>query len=154
MKDFSEQAALYVSSLMEKVSPKDRGSLERIVAAGEKVMFSKDTHQYMVDMLDQEGDLADKLGHGAVQLIKLLMQQSNGTMPPVLVIPAASLLLLKACEFVEKTDGGMTMEIFSAALKLMIAGIREEVSKVQSQPQEPQQSPQSQAQPQGLIQGV
>lgn len=154
MEDFAKQSAEYAKHLNEKVAPQDRGSLERIVLAGQKVMFSEKTHKYMLEMLDKPGDTAGKLAYGIVELMGLLLQQSKGNMPPQLIIPAGSLLLLKACEFVARTGGEMDMDIYTEGLKLMIAGLRKQIENpeknVQSEPGAMPQPPQQTA-PQGLI---
>lgn len=156
VKDFQGQISIFEKNVYDKIDPKDKGALQRVVVAGQKVMFSKETHQYMLEALDKEGQVADKLAIGIVQLMKMLFAQSKGTMPPQIIIPAASILLVKAAEFVDKTEGGMTIEVFGDALKLAVVGIREEFSKAGKQGQ-PSQSPEaSQPAPQGLInqQGV
>src|SRR5512139_436096 len=103
MEDFTKQSAEYEKHLNDKVAPEDRESLARIVLAGQKVMFSEQTHKYMVEMLDKPGDMSGKLAYGIVELMGLLVEQSKGKIPPQLIIPAGSLLLLKACEFIART---------------------------------------------------
>ena len=138
MEDFAAQAAEYEKHLNEKIDPKDRESLGRIVLAGQKVMFSEKTHKYMLEMLDKPGDTSGKLAYGIVELMGLMLQQSKGNMPPQLIIPGASMLLLKACEFVARTGGEMNMDIYAEAVKLMIAGLRKQIEGA-GQQQQPQQ---------------
>lgn len=161
--NFAKQGADQVSKLLAAIPPADKGEVERVVKAGGKVMFSKETHKYMQTILADEGDMADNLGIGIVQLMMLLHGQSKGNIPLKAWAPAASILLVHAMEFVDKTEGGMTMEIYGEALKVMIFGLKKKVeeimqkSKQQGRPEQAGAQPPAQqsgglmsAQPQGV----
>lgn len=151
---FAANADQFIQNIYEKVDPNDKGSLERIVVAGQKMMFSKETHQYMTELLDGEGEMEDKIGMGIVQLMMVLYQQSKGSMPPQLIMPAASILLAKACVYVEKTGGEMNTQIFGEALKLMAVGLHRQLSKTggdQQEQEQPGAMPGEQQQPGGLV---
>ena len=137
-KGFSAQGEKFIQTITEKVEPKDRESLDRVVLAGQKFMFSKETHGYMQQILDAEGDMSEKLGMGIVQLMAVLMQQSKGNMPPQIIMPAAAILLAKACEYIERTGGEMNTEIFGNAMKIMAVGLHKMMSKSMGQVQEGQ----------------
>lgn len=145
---FATQGEEYIKHLLEKIDPKDRESLDRIVIAGQKVMFSKETHKYMLDMLNAQGDMADKLGIGIVELLGLLFQQSKGGIPPHLAIPAGSILLVKACEYVEKTGGEINSDIFADANQMMVTGIKKYAQEMEAEQGQQPQSPQNAAQEQ------
>lgn len=151
---FAAQGEEYIKHLLEKIDPKDRDSLDRIVIAGQKVMFSKETHKYMLSMLDSQGEMSDKLGIGIVELLGLLFQQSKGNLPPHLAIPAGSILLVKACEYVEKTGGEMNIDIFSDAMTMMVTGIKKYAQEMESQGQQPQGAPPAQGAQQPPAQGA
>lgn len=156
--DFVAQGEEYIKSVYAAAPPQDRGTIERAVQAGGKVMFSAQTHKYFLEIMDSEGDMAAKLGVGIVQLMMLMHQQTKGKIPLNVWTPAASILLVTAMEFVEKTEGGMDMELFGKALKIMIAGLVKKVKEItgqsdQQQPQQPAQPPTGGlmgAQPQGV----
>lgn len=154
---FAEQGESYIQALNAKIPPQDKESVDRVVVAGQKLMFSEQTHKYMLSSLLAEGDVADKLSVGMIRLVIVLLQQAKGNIPPNIMLPAASILLVKACQYVDKTQGGMDMEILSDANTMMITGIHQKVKESdQSKPQEaaPQQAPQptpQQPKPQGLL---
>lgn len=154
-KNFTAQSEKYIQAIYEKISPQDKESVERVVIAGQKLMFSEQTHKYMLEALQKEGDLADKLSVGMIQLVILLLQQAKGNIPPNVMLPAASILLVKACQYVEQTQGGMDMGILSDANTMMIAGIHQKVKELADSkgqaPEAPQETPQEPAQPQGLL---
>ena len=81
------------------------GQLDKIVLAGKKVMFSKESHHLFMDQLDAPGTMAQKLGQGVAGLMGLLWQESRQSLPPQLLIPAGMVLVAVAAEFLRK--GGM-----------------------------------------------
>lgn len=132
---FMAEGEKYIETVYQKITPADKGAVERAVAAGGKVMFSAETHKYMTQILDGEGDIPTKLGYGITQLMVILFKQSGGNLPMNVWAPAGSILLVRAMEFVDKTDGGMSMEIFSEALKTMLAGMKIKVNEIISKNQ-------------------
>ena len=156
-KNFLAEGEQIIQDIYSKVPPQDKATVERVVKAGGTIMFSQQTHKYMQEILNTEGDIAPKLGIGIVQLMLLLNQQTKGKIPLNAWTPAASILLVNAMEFVDKTEGGMTFEIYDQALKIMIAGLSKKVKELTgqgegTQPGPPTGQPASPAlQPTGLI---
>ena len=105
------------SEMRENVPEDLRDAYDRIIGAGMKFMFSDQTHGEMVKMLKGQGTLDDKLSAGVAYLMMNMVQQSNGTMPPELIIPAGIDLILQAAEFAEKTGmDQVTTEIIANAM--------------------------------------
>lgn len=86
-----------------KMPPELQEAYERVVIAGMKVMFSKDTHRIMLKEMQKEGPMADRLGKGVAGLMLLLFKESNQTMPPQVIIPAGIELMMQAVDFMRKT---------------------------------------------------
>jgi hypothetical protein len=103
-----------------KMPPELQEAYERVVIAGMKVMFSKESHKLMLDELQKEGPMGQKLGTGIAGLMLLLVKESNGTLPPEVIIPAGINLLTRAADFIRKSkiekitngDIGEAMEVF------------------------------------------
>lgn len=112
-------ANLWQQHLNAKLPPAKQQALERIVVAGMKVMFDKQTHQMMLTELDAPGDMVTKLAEAATRLMILLYKHSNGTMPGDLIIPAGGVLMAKACEFLNHTGDTVTEDQFRQALTAM-----------------------------------
>lgn len=131
---------------------------QRIVLAGMKVMFDKSTHKLMLEELDGPGTMGEKLGKGIAGLMILLVQQSNGTLPPQLIIPAALELLAHAADFLKKSGQQVSNEDFGEASQVAISEIMRQFNLdpdkvaaigsrgVESQGQQAPQTPQA---PQG-----
>lgn len=151
---FSSIGEQYIEAIYQKAPPQDKESIQRAVVAGLKLMFSPQTHKYMLESLNKEGDMVDKLNNGMMQLITLLLQKTKGNIPPNVMIPAASILLVNACQYVEKTGGEMNTGIFSEALKMLSASISLKVKEANGQAktgQKPQPTQPPAPQPSGLM---
>jgi hypothetical protein len=103
-----------------KMPPELQEAYERVVVAGMKVMFSKESHQMMLKEIQAKGKVSEKLGKGIAGLMLLLFKESNETMPPQVIIPAGVELLAQAADFLRKsnvqevtnTDIGDAIEVF------------------------------------------
>jgi hypothetical protein len=106
-----------------------------------KVMFSPQTHQMMLTELDAKGDIVDNLAKGAAKLMAVLFQQSKGTMPQDLLIPAGGVLLAKACEFLNKSGQAVSETQFQQAMVKMAQMITLMAHPAQGQPGTPAAQP-------------
>jgi hypothetical protein len=86
-----------------KMPPELQKAYDKVVIAGMKVMFSKETHRIMLKELQRGGPLADRLGKGIAGLMLLLFNESNKTMPPAVIIPAGMELMMQAVDFLRKS---------------------------------------------------
>ena len=93
---------------------------QRVVLAGMKVMFSKETHSTMIEELNKPGAMGKKLGEGIAGLMLLLFQQSRKTMPPQLLIPAGTYLLAQAADFAKKSGQPVTNADVAQGTTIMI----------------------------------
>lgn len=85
------------------IKPTDKQSYLKIILAGRKIMFDKQTHSIMMSQLNQPGDLMDNVVKGAVLLMMILYKNSKDSMPIPLIIPAAIILMCDALDFLEQT---------------------------------------------------
>lgn len=107
-----------------KMPPELQQAYERVVIAGMKVMFSKETHQLMLKEFERGGPLSERLGNGIAGLMLLLFTKSNQTIPPQVMIPAGVNLLMQAVDFIraaqlepiKNADVGAAMQIMIATL--------------------------------------
>jgi hypothetical protein len=119
-------AKLAVSAVREKIQvpPELKEAYQKIIAAGLKVMYSEETHQDVMNMLPKDGTPGENLGRGIANLMSLLFQQSNQTMPPQLLIPCGLYLLVDAAEFMQQSgDSDLTDEDVGDAVLAMITEI-------------------------------
>lgn len=97
-----------------------KNAYDRIILAGMKVMFDPKTHDLMLKSLNGPGPIDQKLGKGVADLMGILFEQSNKTMPPQLIIPAGIELLAHAVDFLRKSGQDVTDEQFGSAVQLMM----------------------------------
>lgn len=109
-----------------EIPPELQEAYERVVVAGMKVMFSKESHKFMLKEMQGQGPVAQRLGQGIAGLMLLLFKESNETMPPEVIIPAGIELLMQAVDFVRKTDmGEVSNKDIGDATEIMIQMILE-----------------------------
>lgn len=85
--------------------PELREPYERVVLAGYKVLFSDETHDAIVDQLAGDGPIAQRVGEGITRILGMLFTESNGTIPPEVIVPAGIELTVAASDFLIK--GGL-----------------------------------------------
>lgn len=109
-----------------KMPPELQEAYERVVIAGMKVMFSKESHKVMLEELQREGLMDQRLGKGIAGLMLLLFKESNETMPPAVIIPAGMKLMMEAVDFMRETDLGQpTNAEIGGGMQIMISTILE-----------------------------
>ena len=145
-------SALNLSAIRSgiKLPPELEEMYQRVVIAGMKVMFDKQTHQMMLKELDAPGDIVQKLAEAATRLMIMLFHNSNGSMPQDLIIPAGGILIAKACEFLNQTGETVTEQQFGQAMTAMTKLIM----KVAGAPDKGATPAQPTAQPNPLNQGA
>jgi hypothetical protein len=109
-----------------QLPPEMQEAYMRVVAAGMKVLFSKETHPMILEQLDAPGDNATKLGQGIARVVVFLFNQSNGTMPQDVIVPAAMILLIKVADFVNQSGkGDISDEEIGKAMEVLIDSLFE-----------------------------
>lgn len=109
------------SATADNIPKQFQEAFSRVVKAGMKVMFSDETHELMLDQLEGEGDLAEKVGSAVAGMMIMLYEKSNGTMPGEVIIPAATYLLAQGADFLEQVTGEeLTPDIIADASEVMI----------------------------------
>lgn len=99
--------------------------LERIVMAGKKVMFSEETADMVQEALGGDAPIEQKLSEAIAGLMGLLWQQSNQTMPPQLIVPAAMILLAEAVSFLQEAGEDITPQQYGEAIELTVSRVLE-----------------------------
>ena len=125
---------LWQKNIDAKLPPAKSHALDRIIIAGMRIMFSAQTHQMMLQELQAPGAISDKLAQGITKLILLMLKESNGTMPPDLFIPAGTILLAKAAEFLNQSGTPVSEDDFRQAIVKLTALIKKVATPAPGQP--------------------
>lgn len=105
------------------LTPQQKVQFKRIVIAGMKVMFSKQSHQMMVEQLDGPGTISEKLGKGIAGLVAILMQESKNSLPPDLLIPAGMVLLAEAAQWLNKAGTQVSDQDIANGIDVMMSAL-------------------------------
>jgi hypothetical protein len=109
-----------------EVPPELREAYERIILAGMKVMYSEETNQMAMEALQGDGPVEQRLAQGIRDLMVILWQESNQSLPPQLILPAAVELLSDAADFLNQSGADrVDMAQLGEAMRLMIGMILE-----------------------------
>lgn len=150
------------SAIKEKLDNKQVSALNRILDAGNKLIFGKDTHYQILEDLTDEDDtkLSQELGEGAANLAVVMFQKSGGTMPQELIVPAGVILLARVCEFLSRTGHPVTDDMFDESTHVFNTKLSQladpdyqgKVQQAMGQDEQEQQMPQDQEMQQGMMQ--
>ena len=87
-----------------KVPAQFQQALDRTILAGRKVLYSAQMAPQIQQLMQSPGSMGEKLGKGVVALIGILIDKSNRTIPPQVLIPAATVLVAEAGELVQASE--------------------------------------------------
>lgn len=128
-----------VDSIIAKIEmpPNLKGIYDKAILSGLRIMFDKGSHQMLLDQLDKEGPLAQKLSEGIITLCYMLWDQSNKTLPPQIMVPITTVLTLKAFDFLQKSgEPEATKEMLGEAMHLAVTGVMERFGVSEAQLEE------------------
>lgn len=110
-----------------KIPPELQNGYDRVVLAGMKMMFSKQSRSFITKQLtDGDGPIGEKLGKSIAGLMLMLFMESNKTLPPQLMIPAGLELLAQGADFLRKSGlAKVSNKDFGDAAEVMITTIME-----------------------------
>jgi hypothetical protein len=113
-----------IAAAGQKMPPQLKPMFDKVVLSGMRIMFDKSSHQMMLDTLDQPGPMAKRISDGIIQLMYLMWKQSNHTIPPQVIVPSATVLTLRAFQFLQESkDPEATPQVLGDALHAVVQGI-------------------------------
>jgi len=89
------------ASILERVDPRLKQVVTKVVEAGKKVMYSQQTRDMAIQQMKQGSD-PETVGAAVTKLAAILFNQSKQTIPMNVLLPATMLLLFEALEFLEE----------------------------------------------------
>jgi hypothetical protein len=107
-----------------KVPPELQDAYQRIILAGDKVLYSEKTRELVISELHGQGDPATVVGQAVAKLYGILSTQAHGTMPVKAAIPAITSLLCEALDLAEKAKFlTVSPEILADAMHALSSGL-------------------------------
>ena len=99
-------------------------ALQQVVNAGLTVMYSPQTAQARKQAIMNTKDPITESGEGAARLISNLFQQSNKTMPPGVIVPAATVFAFEYLDLMAKAGKvTITPDIIANSTQAVIAAV-------------------------------
>lgn len=87
----------------QKVPADQQAALQRIILAGQKILYDKTTNSVVEKRLQSSDNPAEAAGAGAAELLSVLMRESRGTLPKALIGPATGVLLTEILDYMKQT---------------------------------------------------
>jgi hypothetical protein len=91
------------AAVLSNAKPQLAKPIEKTVEAGKKVMYDEKTRDMAVQQLSAGSD-PESIGSAVAKLAAILFNQTKGTMPMQVLIPAATILLCEALQFLEDAE--------------------------------------------------
>jgi hypothetical protein len=107
------------AAVLQKVDQRLQPAIQKSVQAGEQVMYAPQTRQELIKTLGDGSD-PEAIGSGIAKVLAVLFHKSGNTLPMQVGVPAATILLIEALQFIE--DAGkakVTPDMLAACTKAM-----------------------------------
>lgn len=97
---------------------------DRVVTAGMKMLYSPENAKMMQEIITNEDvPIANKLGEGIANLLVMMDNTGNGTIPKEVLVPAGVALMFEAADYLFEIGVEFTENDLGAALELLIKGV-------------------------------
>lgn len=97
---------------------------DRVLTAGMKMLYAAENAEVMQKLImDDSIPLPNKLGEGVANLIVMMDNQGNGTIPKEILAPVGIALLFEATDYLFELGIEATEDDLGTAIELMITGI-------------------------------
>ena len=113
-----------LTKMRELMDDKMGNAYDRVLTAGMKMLYSKDSAQVISDLIEsEEVPMANKLGEGIANLLVMMDNQGNGTIPKEVLIPVGVALMFEAADYLYEVGVEVTEGDLGKALELLINGV-------------------------------
>jgi len=97
---------------------------DRVLTAAMKMMYSADNSQMMQQIImDEQIPVANKLGEGIANLLVMMDNQGNGTIPKEIIVPVGVALMFEAADYLFEVGIEFTENDLGDALELLIRSV-------------------------------
>lgn len=119
------QAHMDELQAMEAAMPPElKDAYDRVLLAGKKMMYSPNTQEAIVNIITDENiPVPNKIGEGVANLVVMMDNQGNGTIPKEVIVPVAVSLMMEAADYLYEVGIDVTEQDLAEGLKILIYGI-------------------------------
>jgi len=113
-----------LAQMRKLMDPKQADAYDRVTAAGMKMMYAPDNAEMIQGLImDEQVPVANKLGEGIANLLVMMDNQGNGSIPKEILVPVGVTLMFEAADYLFEVGVEYTEDDLGKALELMINGI-------------------------------
>jgi len=113
-----------LEQMQQMLTGKMGDAYDRVLTAGMKMLYSPQTADVLHKLIfDEKIPLPNKLGEGVANLLVMMDNQGNGTIPKEVLVPVGVALLFEATDYLFECGINATDDDLGEALELMINGI-------------------------------
>lgn len=118
---FDQNAEL--AKMAKAMGPEREDAFRRVVLAGKKILYGKESQGFIDEFMATEAPIEEKLGTGIANLVILIDNKAQGNIPKDVMIPAGTLLLFDAADFLRQSGEQISVEQMGSAYEHMFYGI-------------------------------
>lgn len=113
-----------LAQMRKLMDPKQADAYDRVTAAGMKMMYAPDNAEMIQGLImDEQVPVPNKLGEGIANLLVMMDNQGNGSIPKEILVPVGVTLMFEAADYLFEVGVDVTEDDLGKALELMINGI-------------------------------
>lgn len=113
-----------LDQMTQMMDEKMGAAYDRVLTAGMKMLYSPENAEMMQDLiLSEEIPVANKLGEGIANLLVMMDNQGNGTIPKEIMVPVGIALMFEAADYLFEVGIEVTEDDLGAGLELLIKGV-------------------------------
>jgi hypothetical protein len=113
-------AAFKKPDIAQFIPPEMKDAVDRIVAAGVKVIFNPATREQVMEQVNSREPVAKKMATSVVGLLLTLDKKSKGGLPMAAIFPAALELLGESAEVLVAAKQPVTQADFNEAAQMAL----------------------------------
>jgi len=113
-----------LEQMRELMDGKLGNTYDRVLTAGMKTMYAPESAEMLSGLIsDDKIPVANKLGEGVANLLIMMDNQGNGTIPKEVIIPVGVALIFEAADYLFEVGVEVTEDDLGKAIELMITGV-------------------------------
>lgn len=113
-----------VANMRKIMGEKLGNAYDRIVVAGKKMLYAPESAEAIISLLnDDEVPLKNKLGEGVANLMVMMDNTANGTMPKEALVPAGITIMFEAADYVFERNIPVSEKDLADAMEVLVYGI-------------------------------
>lgn len=113
-----------LANMVKVMPPQMRDAYQRVVVAGKKMMYAPETAEAIQGIvLDDQVPMPNKLGEGVANLVVMMDNQGNGSIPKDILVPVGVTLMFEAADYLFEVGMEVTEKDLSDGMELMVYSI-------------------------------